>query len=178
LPSYSSPALPALFDGVHQSIHSVQEYMQFGDFDGDGKTDYMWIPYNGDGRWVIAYGTDNGFSIPSYDNPALPATISGGYQTVHGATQYVRFGDFNGDGKTDYMWVPNNGDGRWLIAYGIANPTHTGPAFTVPDYNNPALPAYFDGVHQSIHSAVQEMQIGDFNGDGKADYMWAPYNGD
>src|SRR5262249_41098902 len=113
LPSYSSTALPNLFDGVHLSYHSQDEEMQFGDVDGDGKTDYMWMPANGDGRWVIAYGTDNGFSTPSYDNPALPATISGGYHTWHGSAQYMRIGDFNGDGKTDYMWIPYDGDGRW-----------------------------------------------------------------
>jgi hypothetical protein len=104
--------------------------MKLGDFNGDGKLDYMWMPNNGDGRWLIAYGTSSGFTLPDPNTPALPATTTvGGYSTQYFAQRslkelispspvwsYMQLGDFNGDGKLDYMWIPGNGDGRWLMA--------------------------------------------------------------
>ena len=165
VPSYNSPALPVLFDGVYYSYHTVP-YLQTGDFNGDGKLDLMWIPKNGDGRWLIAYSTGTGFSVPDYNNPALPASIDG-YHSFHSDGNYMKIADFNGDGKTDYMWIPLNSDGRWLIAYS------TGNGFTVPSYNSPALPALFDGVYYSFNAAPY-IQTGDFNGDGKSDLMWIP----
>jgi RHS repeat-associated protein len=171
-PNYSTPALPATITGGYSTRHSSSAYMLAGDFNGDGKTDYMWIPYNiGDGRWLIAYGTSTGFTTPDYNSPALPATITGGYSTRHSSSAYMLTGDFNGDGKTDYMWIPYNiGDGRWLIAYGA------GTGFTTPDYNSPALPATITGGYSTRHSSSAYMLTGDFNGDGKTDYMWIPYN--
>ncbi len=169
LPSYSAPAITSTIGG-YDTRHSNSHYVQFGDFNGDGKTDYMWIPGNGDGRWLVAYSTGNGFTLPSYSAPAIPATI-GGYDAHHSGPQYMRFGDFNGDGKTDYMWIPGNGDGRWLVAYS------TGNGFTLPSYSAPAITSTIGG-YDAYHSGPQYMQFGDFNGDGKTDYMWIPGNGD
>src|SRR5438093_366934 len=110
--------------------------MQSGDFNGDGKTDYAWIPQNGDGRWLIAYSTGTGFTLPRSEERRVGTTLPNGLPTYNGSVQqFMQFGDFNGDGKTDYAWIPQNGDGRWLIAYS------TGTGFTLPDYNAPALPS-------------------------------------
>ncbi|PIX55190.1 MAG: hypothetical protein COZ50_04070 [Zetaproteobacteria bacterium CG_4_10_14_3_um_filter_54_28] len=169
LPNYNAPALPANIGG-YLTHHSSAQYMTFADFNGDGKTDYMWIPGNSDGRWLIAYSTGTGFTLPSYNAPALPANI-GGYLPYHYSAQYMRFADFNGDGKTDYMWIPNNTQ-RWLVAYS------TGTGFTLPNYNAPAIPDRIEGYYPYHQTMPHLMQLGDFNGDGKTDYMWVPGNGD
>src|SRR5712692_8444544 len=100
-----SLALPASIGASGYLPYSNgQNYMQFGDFNGDGKLDYAWIPYNQQ-FWLIAYGTDTGFTMPDPTKPALPATI-GGYVPYNSGAQYRHFGDFNGDGKLDYAWIP------------------------------------------------------------------------
>ncbi len=118
---YNAPALPAtLPNGMVTYNGSIAQFMQFGDFNGDGKTDYAWIPQNGDGRWLIAYSTGTGFTVPDYNLPALPATLPNGMVMYNGSVpQFMQFGDFNGDGKTDYAWIPQNGDGRWLVGFAI-----------------------------------------------------------
>src|SRR5260370_631754 len=110
--------------------------MQFGDFNGDGKLDYAWIP-QGVGFWLIAYGTDTGFTLPDPTKPALPASI-GGYALYNNMPQYIQLRHLNGDGKLDYAWIPQ-GVGFWLTASG----PHTG--FTLPDPTKPALPASIGG---------------------------------
>src|SRR5712692_10237609 len=165
MPDPAHPALPANIGG-YLPYNSGAQYMQFGDFNGDGKLDYAWIPYNQQ-FWLIAYGTDTGFTMPDPAHPALPANI-GGYLPYNSGAQYMHFGDFNGDGKLDYAWIPYNQQ-FWLIAYG----TDTG--FTVPDPTHPALPANIGG-YLPYNSGAQYMQFGDFNGDGKLDYAWIPYN--
>ena len=171
LPTYSNPALPAYLSGGWATWGSGGiKYMYPGDFNGDGKTDYMWNPANG-GGWLIAYGTGTGLTLPDYNNPALPAYLNGGWATWGSGGNYTHWGDFNGDGKTDFMWQPANGDGRWLIAYS------TGAGFILPDYNNPALPSYLNGGWATWGSGGGYTHLGDFNGDGKTDYMWNPANG-
>src|SRR5713226_7413058 len=176
VPDYNAPVLPATLAGSGAVTYngSTPQFMQFGDFNGDGKLDYMWIPQNGDGRWLIAYGTGTGFTVPDYNAPVLPAGLAGsGAVTYNGShRQFMQIGDLNGDGNLDYMWIPQNGDGRWLIVYG------TGTGFTVPDYNAPVLPATLPNGVATYHGTAQFMHFGDFNGDGKLDYMWIPQNGD
>jgi len=170
LPNYTTPALPATIAGGFFTAGATAGAMFVRDFNGDGMTDYMWAPSGGDGRWLIAYATGTGFTIPNYNTPALPGALPGGFSTAPlASTQWEFLGDFNGDGMTDYMWVPSNGDGRWLIAYA------TGTGLTIPDYNTPALPATIPGAFKT---QGQRMFVGDFNGDGKTDYMWVPSNGD
>lgn len=171
-PTYSSPALNSTITGGWDTRNSVAHYVRTGDFNGDGRTDYLWMPRDGDGRWVIAYGTATGFTAPDYNTPALPATLDGTLLTRNNVKQYIQTADFNGDGRTDYMWIPDNGDGRWLIAYG----TDTG--FTIPAYSDIALPATLPDGKTTRSTTAHYIQIGDFNGDGKADYMWVPPNGD
>ena len=183
VPNYSTPALgpqvPPDFNSRNYGNTNPQ-YMWIGDFNGDGRQDYMWIPDNGDGRMLIAYGTDNGFTIPDYYHPALPKTITGGY-SIKPFSGQAWLGDFNGDGKTDYMWVPNDQanivEKRMYIAYGTDN------GLTLPNVNNPVLPQMIYGgvdwdgnpiyVSTKNNNGVK-MMVGDFNGDGKTDYMWSP----
>jgi hypothetical protein len=168
-PNYAAPALPNLVDG-YKNRNDNGLYMRTGDFNGDGKTDYMYIPDGSDGRWLVAYGTGVGFKVPDYAAPALPATV-GGYNTRHSEARAMQTGDFNGDGRTDHIYIPSNGDGRWLIAYGAAT------GFTQPAYADYAFANIVDG-HSNRNAEDRYMQWGDFNGDGRTDYMYIPNDGD
>ncbi len=130
-------------------------YMRFDDFNGDGKTDYMWIPTDHH-DWYIAYATEDGFTEPQL---AVKKTNIYAYSTK---PFYMHFGDFNGDGMTDYMWIPWKLY-DWYIAYG------TGDGFTQPEVVLPKTSMY-------LHSPnISYTKFGDFNGDGKTDYMWIPW---
>ncbi|MBI5343478.1 MAG: VCBS repeat-containing protein [Deltaproteobacteria bacterium] len=159
IPNINNPALP---DNLGYPVYGGAGNMFIGDFNGDGKSDYAWFPY-GHQRLMIAYGTDNGLTTPIYNQPALPDNL--GYP-AYGAPGFMFTGDFNGDGKSDYAWFPY-GPQRLLIAYS------TGRGFTIPDFNNPAVP---DNLGYPAYGRDGYMFIGDYNGDGKADYAWFPYN--
>jgi len=102
--------------------------MKLGDFNGDGKMDYMWIPV-GQGFWNVAYSTGNGFTVVDH---AIPAN-AGGYPSYGYDDRYMKLGDFNGDGKLDYMWSPSITAFMkfWNVAYS------TGNGFTVVDHAIP-----------------------------------------
>ena len=124
--------------------------VKLGDFNGDGKTDYV-CDYNskeGDGTNLkyVAFSNGNGTftQSPAWDWCARP----------------VKLGDFNGDGKTDYVCDYNGkeGDGTNLkyVAFSNGNGTFTeSPAW---DW------------------CARPVKLGDFNGDGKTDYV-CDYNG-
>jgi Salmonella virulence plasmid 65kDa B protein/FG-GAP-like repeat/Insecticide toxin TcdB middle/N-terminal region len=139
---------------------------QLGDFNGDGKTDILrwWDTVannalflsNGDGSFTqatnFAYGTTNFNTVNlQHSNNTV------GFQ----------LGDFNGDGKTDILrrWDTvsgnalflSNGDGSFTqatnFAYGTTN---------------------FNTVNLQHSNNTVGFQLGDFNGDGKADILrWA-----
>lgn len=139
------------------NVYNSAKYMQVGDFNGDGKSDFMWIPA-GQTYWNLAVSTGSGFNVTQN---ILPSSI-GGYPSYNGGAAY-KFGDFNGDGKLDYMWVPN-GASHWNIAYS------NGTGF---DVTYQVIPANVGGyVPYNVDSKY--MIWGDFNGDGKLDYMWIP----
>jgi hypothetical protein len=113
-----------------------------GDFDGDGKADYA-DHARSDGHLLVHLNTGNGFSTASFEEAF----------TAHGPNWQLLIGDFDGDGKADYVdhGLP---DGRFDVHL------NTGTGFS-PTVSEEAFTAY---------GADVETLIGDFNGDGKADY--------
>jgi RHS repeat-associated protein len=123
---------------------------QVMDFNGDGKSDLMLI-------W------DTGAEIFSFDSPGVARSI---YQsaTFPSASQFLYYGDFNADGKTDMVSAS-------LDFSSITKAVSTGTGFsqsaltlTQPWPSNPT----------TIGSGNNELIIGDYNGDGKSDlyYSW------
>lgn len=83
-------------------------------------------------------------------------------------THQIAFGDFNGDGKTDLVYVAKSAGAN----SGIALSNTAGP------YNNvQSWPSNYLGI--AWHSSTYKPIVGDFNGDGKADlFMQRQAQGD
>jgi FG-GAP-like repeat len=123
-----------------------------GDFDGDGKTDWMMV--SGTTQWVYLsngngtftkYETDNAFGGSNFQSPPQNYYLS-------------IVGDFNGDGKTD-----------WAMAYNTTLFVFLSKGnglFTKIEIDN----AFGGASVGSPPSQEYQMLSGDFNGDGKTDF--------
>ena len=116
------------------------------DLNGDGKMDLLWYqPSTGvTGAWLMDAG-------------ASPQIISVGTVASPGAGYQVKFAaDFNGDGKTDLLWV-NPADGSVAVSL-------------MDSYSATSTQTYSLGGWTPV-------AVGDFNGDGKADIVWKGNDG-
>ncbi|MFD8598158.1 FG-GAP-like repeat-containing protein [Kitasatospora sp. NPDC059646] len=121
------------------------------DFDGDGKADYLVI---GDGGEVTAFLNRGGDTVSTTTGWQNVGTVASG-ATFN--PDQVRFADFDGDGKTDYLVI---GDGGEVTAY----------------LNRGGIPAGANGwqlvgkVAKGATNDRSRVRFADFDGDGKADY--------
>jgi len=111
-----------------------------GDFSGDGKTDVFKATGS---AWEVAFTNASGTGIVDDEWKYFANSAS---QLIN-----LRFGDFNGDGKTDVFatW-----GGKWHVAF--TNSSGTGTAGGWQDFGTSNI-------------SVQDLAFGDFNGDGKTD---------
>lgn len=144
------------YSALGQRIHS--EMMT--DFNGNGKADIM-----------IVYNTTSDVLELTANNSSYIYLYSSGFpQGLYHKS--IQPGDFNGDGKTDLLYYSD----RWNVAYGKSNGWEGYDASTLwgvsnlsPDhgYN----PNYAGTINELPWKAGILFQIGDFNGDGKADIL-------
>lgn len=132
------------------------------DVTGDGLPDKVWIPSGKDDIYV-AINNGNGFHPASI---WLSKPIAGNFAIyANGGGSY--FVDMNGDGLNDYVWRPSGPLNEIKVAYS------TGEKFELSETG-----AWLTGSmvlnHQvTSHYHAQE-GFYDFNGDGRADYVWIP----
>src|SRR5712692_9314011 len=118
-----------------------------GDFNGDGKTDY--IEMGGTTQYVFLSNGDGTFTAQS---TVFPNGWNFGIPTQF---QLIT-GDFNGDGKTDYIEM---GGTTQYVFLSNGDGTFTAQSTVFPNGWNFGIPTYF------------QLITGDFNSDGKTDYI-------
>lgn len=130
--------------------------MPRNDFNGDGRSDVLWLQ-GGDVAVSNWLGTASGGFVINDANAFNPLNIM---HTFH----FTQTGDFNGDGRTDILWLvdpgPNQGHSIWFSdASGGSSIVGPGTSFVMTD------PSW------------RVIGAADFNGDGVDDLLWRNDNG-
>ncbi len=130
-----------------------------GDFNGDGKTDFMLTNPNNNKRYVCLSNGDGTFKIV-YTVDASGVLNCG----------VISAGDFNGDGKTDYMWAFS------MAPYSATMQLKANVYLGHGDgtFANAKTFSYtLDHGSHIIHSIpfLYSIKTSDFNGDGKTDIV-------
>jgi YD repeat-containing protein len=151
-----------------------------GDFNGDGKTDlvYLWDDTNDSDAIAkdVLLMTGNGYSeVRSAGSPGQDVWVGGTNWQSFGT--FVR-GDFNGDGKADitYVWHDANNPSINIDVYPyqstalLCTPVRPGPTSSHCGFTYKMQWAIAQG---SWPSSTWYFLPGDFNGDGKTDILLA-----
>ncbi len=161
-PSMNGPLTVALSTGANFTTSSTSQPWghagwgdpirhMLGDFDGDGKTDVLFINLDEpsmNGPLTVALSTGANFTTSSTSQPW-------GHAGWGDPIRHM-LGDFNGDGKTDVLFI--NMDGTLTVALS------TGTSFTTSSTPQP-------WGHAGWGDPERHM-LGDFNGDGKTDVLF------
>jgi RHS repeat-associated protein len=145
--------------------------LRLGDFNGDGKDDF--VEYLGEnvctwpggaetagGGVTVSLSTGSGFTVGTWEIP-WDAEVQPLAEPTGHAFSRVFTGDFNGDGKTDLLFIPaKNPHSNYGIGYtnGPRIALSTGRSFQ--KWSSPELMR--DWREYDVH-------VADFNGDGRAD---------
>lgn len=139
-------------------ISSEAWHESYQDVNGDGRADRIWVPDGTYEVWV-ALSDGNDFITPqlwlSRAETGVNVNSYGGWN--------ILYGDVNGDGMTDRVWMPN-GTREWRVAIS------TGTGFKAPvvwasDADSPVTVYSWNGQTKSLT---------DVNGDGLPDLVWRP----
>jgi hypothetical protein len=131
------------------SVTSNWHLAGIGDFNGDGFDDILW--YSDTGAVTDWLGQPNGGFVENASN----------FQAQVGTSWHpVGTGDFNGDGKTDILWMSDSGQVTdWLAT---ANGTFYGNS---------------TNFLAQVGPGTQLIQTGDFDGNRVDDILWRASNG-
>ncbi len=121
-----------------------------GDFNGDGKLDFATANADSDNVSVML-GNGSGVFAPASGSP----------YTVGSDPESVSVGDFNGDGKLDF--ATTNGS-----SYNVSVMLGNGSGVFTPASGSPFY----------VGNSPRDGAVGDFNGDGRPDFVTANNDGD
>ena len=125
----------------------------FGDFNGDGKTDFL-CRLTDTNAWYVALSDGTKFgSGTGYTGNWLDGACGSAYTP--------QFGDFNGDGKTDFLCEKRD-IGQYNVALSDGAKFGTGTGYSG---------TWLDGVCSSANASGYTTRYADFNGDGKTDFL-------
>lgn len=141
-----------------------------GDFNGDGKTDFAsWIydpsttsyvgemfASTGDGHFTWLGGSSRYPVLP----PLCPIAGKGDRDCISLLPNHLIVGDFNGDGRTDFMSANTNFDTFVSMGDGSVREIGSSPP-----------PAGCSTAEQCINQNRNGVLVGDFNGDGLVDFL-------
>ncbi|WNG17687.1 M57 family metalloprotease [Cystobacter fuscus] len=152
--------------GAAGCLSKDANHLVVGDFNGDGRTDFMSANGNFDTWLSNGNGTFRGSTVTS---PPSGCGSTGAMGCLSKDANHVVVGDFNGDGRTDFMSANGNFD-TWLSN---GDGTFRGPVTTSP-------PTWCGstGAAGCLSTEANHVVVGDFNGDGRTDFMSAKGNFD
>jgi len=153
-----TPYSCALPPGGYNQV-ATSNFFYTGDFDGDGITDYILFLGNGSGaKAFISFPGKNvwnqelivnlfpPFSFP----PPLPLTLT----DLLSATDKSYVIDFDGDGKSDILFINTNMSNILTINYNSITNTYS-----------------TNSLYSGSPTSNDSVYVGDFNGDGKTDLL-------
>ena len=144
--SYNNGSLATIYNSTWPTS---DHYMRLGDFNGDGKCDFFVYDYKTSNwsQWQLRISTGTDFE-GNYFN----AGVSG----LKGKESQLYPGDFNGDGRQDFVLFDKNSSGFPIQYYFIT--TDNAKSF----YIVTKADAAYDNF---------SFIVGDYNGDGKSDFF-------
>ncbi|KAL4797008.1 hypothetical protein BDV19DRAFT_387548 [Aspergillus venezuelensis] len=131
--------------------------LRFGDLDGDGRDDYLWVHDTGA---VTAYLNTVGANADEVAWVPQGDIASGIGKDGAG----VQFADMNGDGRDDYLWVSEEGQ---VICYLNQPGSNRGQPSWMP----------VGEIAAGVGASRGQILFGDVDGDGRDDYLVVSDNG-
>ncbi|MGW3078268.1 FG-GAP-like repeat-containing protein [Kitasatospora sp. NPDC001132] len=146
------PAGAGGWQGIGQVATGVttdRSRVRLADFNGDGKADYIVVNPDGSVNVWLNHGGDQ---VRAWEPVGRVAT------GVTNRQDQVRFADFDGDGRADYLVIEDSGAVKvWLNRGG--------------DLTGPNGWQGIGQVATGVTTDRSRVRLADFNGDGKADYI-------
>lgn len=134
--------------------------VQLADLNGDARAEFIVIASNGSATGYYNTGSphtlDNNIGI-NFASTAAQVAPSFGVSGIG-----VRFADFNGDGRADYLWVSANGALNVWLNNNTANTANVGNNWVSQGSVGPAVPS---------GTTRENVIMADINADGRSDYL-------